>query len=105
MLRQVGITILWLSLWLQGCAGKAELVDADAVTVLRGATLLDGTGAPSKLNAVVVLKGDRAPWLPPKPKSAPRFVDKLSAASTTSRSTWECHLPFFAPQSRRRTVV
>lgn len=45
--------------WRVGCSNSAELVEGDDLLVLSGVTLIDGTGAPPKENAVIVVLGDR----------------------------------------------
>ncbi len=42
-----------------GCSDRAELLDGDSLTVLQGVTVIDGTGAEPREDAVIVIERDR----------------------------------------------
>ena len=42
-----------------GCADRTEPIEGDKLLVLNGVTLIDGTGAAPRENAVIVVQGDR----------------------------------------------
>jgi len=51
------VSVLSLSMS-AACAPRAELVEGEALTVLEGATLIDGTGAGPSDSTVVVVEGE-----------------------------------------------
>ena len=53
------IALLALGALAVGCSNSAELVEGDSLLVLNGATLIDGTGAPPRENAVIVVQGNQ----------------------------------------------
>ena len=53
------IVLATLGLLVVGCADRAETIEGDGLLVLRGATLVDGTGSAPREGTVIVVQGDR----------------------------------------------
>ena len=53
------LPVLSLVLALTACSGRTEVVTGDGLIALEHATIIDGTGAQPRGDAVVVLSGDR----------------------------------------------
>ena len=71
-----GLVFTWLLLAL-GCQPKAEGVTGKGVLVLKGATLIDGTGAPPLPNALVVISDDKIVYAGPAGEYTPEAAAKV----------------------------